>query len=429
MNVIKIKDLNKKFNIDKGKYTTLKEKILNFGKSDSREFWALKNVSLNIIKGETVGLIGRNGSGKSTLLKIMTKILYPTSGSMLIEGRVSSLLELGAGFHPDFTGRENIYMNASILGLSKREIDLRLNEIITFSELGEFIDRPVRVYSSGMYMRLAFSVAISVDPDILLIDEVLAVGDSAFQSKCFNKIKELKGQGKTIVIVTHDNGVVEKLCDKAVWLHEGEIREIGIPKVILVKYMTVLSEMENDRLLEQELIYEKSTESEQRQSINEADNDPVLKNRWGNKIIEIQNVELLDHSGKPRKNFICGDPMDINIYYKVNKTYENAVFGIGIFTPDNICCYGTNTYVDKFSLNNMPNKGVIKFKIENLTLVSGEYLIDVAVHKDNGEPYDYQTKQYKFQVSSEIFDTGVARQSHTWEVIGVKENAQNEHSV
>lgn len=412
MSVIQVNNLSKKFRIQNGKYTTLKEKLIFWGKSKQEEHWALKNVSLHIHKGETIGLMGRNGSGKSTLLKILSKILFPSSGNMSISGRVSSLLELGAGFHPDFTGLENIYMNASILGLSKREIDSKLKEIIEFSELHEYIDRPVRIYSSGMYMRLAFSIAISVDPDILLIDEVLAVGDTAFQNKCMNKIKELKGQGITIVIVTHDNGVIEKLCDKAVWLHQGELVEIGRPKDVINKYLVALSDMENARLQQEDQASDRQSEIE----VPSVSEHQSTENRWGNRHIEITSLRLLDPNGQPRKSFSCGSPLEIEIAYRVNKENEDVVFGIGMFTPDNICCYGTNTYIDKWEMTGLGQEGKVYCRIEKLSLVPGEYLLDVAIHKDNGEPYDYWSRQFRFQVNSDVQDTGIARQFHTWAI-------------
>ena len=203
-NAIEVRNVYKKFKIEYDKSNTLKEKMIFWKKGKVEYHEVLKDISLNIKKGETVALIGTNGSGKSTLLKLMTRIIFPNSGTIEKDGKLTSLLELGAGFHPDFTGRENIYFNASIFGLSRKEIDNRIDEIIEFSELGEFIDNPIRTYSSGMYMRLAFSVAINVDADILLIDEILAVGDQHFQDKCYRKLEELRDSGKTIVIVTHN---------------------------------------------------------------------------------------------------------------------------------------------------------------------------------------------------------------------------------
>ncbi len=229
----------KSFNIYYDKANSLKEKLLfwNRNKKETRE--VLKDINLTIKNGEAVGLIGVNGSGKSTLLKLMTKIIYPNKGKVTTNGKLTSLLELGAGFHQDFTGRENIYFNASIFGLSKKEIDERIDDIIAFSELGEYIDNPVRTYSSGMYMRLAFAVAINVDADILLVDEVLAVGDMHFQDKCIEKMKELKSQGKTMVFVTHSLNVVKDFCNRAIWIDEGVVRADGKPEKVIDEYIKV----------------------------------------------------------------------------------------------------------------------------------------------------------------------------------------------
>ncbi len=236
---ISVIDVKKSFKLFYEKPTTLKERLVFWNKKKSDEHEVLKNINLNIKKGETVALIGTNGSGKSTLLKLMTKIIYPTTGKIITNGKLTSLLELGAGFHQDFTGRENIYFNAAIFGLTKKEIDERLEDIIEFSELGEFIDSPVRTYSSGMYMRLAFSVAINVEADILLIDEILAVGDQHFQDKCFEKLKELKNSNKTIVIVSHSLGAVKLLCDRAVWLFNGEVKMDGKTNDVIDEYLKV----------------------------------------------------------------------------------------------------------------------------------------------------------------------------------------------
>lgn len=238
-NVIEVKNLTKFFKLYYDKANTLKERLVFWNKSKMEKKVVLKNISLNVKKGETVALIGTNGSGKSTLLKLMTRIIYPNEGEVSIHGKLTSLLELGAGFHPDFTGRENIYFNASIFGLTAAEIDERVLDIINFSELGELIDTPVRTYSSGMYMRLAFSVAINVDAEILLIDEILAVGDQHFQDKCFAKLEELKNSGKTIVIVSHSLGSVQKLCDRAVWIYNGEIRMDGKTSDVIEEYLKV----------------------------------------------------------------------------------------------------------------------------------------------------------------------------------------------
>ena len=239
---ILVKNVSKDFKLYYDKANTLKEKILFFSKKNKSKdsiHHVLKNLNLEIKKGESVALIGTNGSGKSTLLKLMTKIIYPNKGKIITNGKLTSLLELGAGFHDDFTGRENIYFIASIFGLTRKEIDEKVNEIIEFSELKDFIDNPVRTYSSGMYMRLAFSVAINVQAEILLIDEILAVGDKHFQEKCFTKLKELKNSGKTIVIVTHNMDQVKQFCDRAVWLYKGEIKMDGNVDEVLEKYLEI----------------------------------------------------------------------------------------------------------------------------------------------------------------------------------------------
>lgn len=239
---IKVTHVSKDFKLYYDKANTLKEKILFFSKKNREKsdiLHVLKDINLTIHKGESVALIGTNGSGKSTLLKLMTKIIYPNKGKITTHGKLTSLLELGAGFHDDFTGRENIYFNASIFGLTRSEIDAKVDEIIEFSELQDFIDNPVRTYSSGMYMRLAFSVAINVQAEILLIDEILAVGDQHFQEKCFNKLKELKKSGKTIVIVTHSMNQVKQFCDRAVWLYKGEVHMDGKVDNVLEEYLKV----------------------------------------------------------------------------------------------------------------------------------------------------------------------------------------------
>ena len=236
-NAIEIKHVTKSFKIYYDKASTLKEHLLFWKRNESELYTALKDINLDIKKGETVGLIGVNGSGKSTLLKLMTKIIYPTKGEIITHGKLTSLLELGAGFHQDFTGRENIYFNAAIFGLTKQEIDKRLDDIIEFSELGEFIDNPVRTYSSGMYMRLAFSIAINVDAEILLIDEILAVGDQHFQEKCFNKLQELKESDKTIVIVSHSLDQIENLCTRAIWINNGLVEMDDTPSKVIPEYL------------------------------------------------------------------------------------------------------------------------------------------------------------------------------------------------
>ena len=265
-NAIEVRDVQKHFKVYKDKGHMLRERLIHISRNKYEMREVLRGISFDVKKGESVGLIGKNGCGKSTTLKLLTKILRPNGGTIDIQGRVCSLIELGAGFHPDMSGRENIYINASIFGIKAKEVDQRLNDIIRFSELEEFIDNPVRTYSSGMYMRLAFSVAINVDADILLIDEILAVGDNAFQTKCFNKLKSLKDQGTTIVIVSHALGQVERLCDRAIWIDEGLIRDDGPARKVCKEY---LEKMEESRLERAELEYRMELEEQKRRAAEE----------------------------------------------------------------------------------------------------------------------------------------------------------------
>lgn len=245
-NAIEVKNIHKSFKVFLDKSTSLKERALFWKRNKYEIRPVLNDISFSVKKGEAIGLIGHNGCGKSTTLKLLTKIIYPDSGSVELKGRVSALIELGAGFHPDMSGRENIYTNAAIFGLTKKEIDKKVQDIIAFSELEEFIDNPVRTYSSGMYMRLAFAVAINVDADILLIDEILAVGDAAFQAKCFNKLKEIKAAGTTIVIVSHALGQIEAICERTIWIDKGMIRQEGEPKSVHLSYMQYVEQKQNE---------------------------------------------------------------------------------------------------------------------------------------------------------------------------------------
>ncbi len=402
--VIRVENVEKGFKVYTDKGYTLKEKLLFFRQRNSyTRYEVLKGISLEIKKGEVVGLIGHNGCGKSTLLKLMTKIIYPDKGEIRIKGKVSSLLELGAGFHPDMTGRENIYTNASIFGLTKKEIDVRLDEIIKFSELEEFIDSPVRTYSSGMYMRLAFSVAINVDADILLIDEILAVGDARFQAKCFNKMLELKKKGITIVIVSHDLGSIERLCNRAIWIEKGLIKDEGDPRGITMKYLTNIMN-KNEKIQSKDI---------------EESNIKNSENRTGNFDVLIKNIEILDpKTRKTKKVFNTEDSMIIKIDYE-RKKFEitQIVVGFAIYRVDGIHCYGTNTFVDNLEQAQLKNSGSIEINIEELQLIPSEYFIDVAFHDEYGVPYDDITKAKKINIFSNIKDQGIFRIKHKFKSI------------
>ncbi|WP_138755242.1 ABC transporter ATP-binding protein [Paenibacillus sinopodophylli] len=430
MDVIKVTDVTKSFKVFKERSSTLKDRIIFRRKNKFESFLALDNVSLTIQKGETVGLIGRNGSGKSTLLKLLTGILYPDAGDINMTGKVSSLLELGAGFHPDFTGRENIFMNAAILGLSKKQIKSKLNDIIKFSELQEYIENPVRSYSSGMYMRLAFSVAIMVEPDILLIDEVLAVGDAAFQQKCMEQLMKLKSKGTTIVFVSHDLGAMEKLCDRVVWINKSKIVADGKPKRMIDKYLTFLGDEENKRLIREEeesthvvVNEDKAVENVNSEQQINVESQEISENieyetvdRWGNRQIEIVDVMFTDENNNKKIGFMSGDYMKVIMKYKINQKVDSPIFGLGIHTIDHINCYGTNTFIDQYSLGeiNEHHRGEISFNIASLDLVSNTYLVTAAVHDINGNQYDYHDKRFSFKVSSTVNDVGIAKLKHFW---------------
>ncbi len=417
--VISVKNVEKSFKIYSDKGHTLKERLLFFKQRNSyTRHEVLKGVTLEIERGEVVGLVGHNGCGKSTLLKLMTKIIYPDKGKIEINGKISSLLELGAGFHPDMTGRENIYTNASIFGLTKKEIDGRLDEIIEFSELEEFIDSPVRTYSSGMYMRLAFSVAINVDADILLIDEILAVGDARFQAKCFNKMLELKKREITIVIVSHDLGSIERLCNRAVWIENGKIRDEGIPHDIVAEYLDdIMNKDKNEKIKikDQSKVndQEKKKEVFEEKNIEKEEKKKKDKNRTGNKDIEIINIKLLNEKNEVSDTYNSEDKLKIKVKYKKNnEKLKDSVFGFGIFRNDGLNCYGTNTFIDNFEKIKIQDEGIVEVDIESIQLLEGKYYLDIAFHDEYGKPYDYIRKANFFTVYSILKDTGIFRINH-----------------
>ncbi|MCM3261596.1 ABC transporter ATP-binding protein [Paenibacillus lautus] len=409
MNAISIRNLSKSFKLYHDKPTTLKERALFLKRKTYTELKILENINIDIKKGEMIGLIGHNGSGKSTLLKLLTQIIYPDSGEIEIKGRVSSLLELGAGFHPDFTGIENIYMNASIFGLTKADIDEKKEDIIAFSELGEFIHNPVRTYSSGMYMRLAFAVAINIEPDILLVDEVLAVGDASFQRKCLNRIKQLKSANKTIVLVTHDHAIVERMCDRAIWLHQGKVREDGHPKDVVNSYLAYLANKDREiELQQQEAVNESETKANET-----AINNVEEEKRWGNKDVEITSVKIINKSES--EIFVTEEPATIEIQYVNHINTKSAIFGFAIHTIDKIRVYGTNTQLEPLD-DELPKTGTLVVEFPEFNLVEGDYIIDVAVHDDTGLMFDYRMDILRIRVVSTVHDVGVCRIPHSWSI-------------
>ncbi|HJZ77212.1 MAG TPA: ABC transporter ATP-binding protein [Vicinamibacterales bacterium] len=394
-------------------------------------FPALTDVSLTVPKGSTYGVIGRNGSGKSTALKLVAGITKPTSGVVRVQGRISALIELGAGFHPEISGRENVFINGIMLGLSKREIQQRFDDIVDFAELREFIDAPVKTYSSGMYMRLGFAVAIHVDPDVLLVDEVLAVGDEGFTHKCLDKFAEFRRRNKTILLVTHSLNLVERFCDEALWLDEGRAMTHGDPLRVVGAYLTKVEEGEA-RLLASETARavgdavpatdgpaDPTSDVFQSGQAGPAaapaeDGSRAVEGRWGAREVEITEVAFVDQSGQTTFVFHSGDPMSIRVKVRAAQPTDDFVFGVGLFNADGVCCYGTNTYLEEMTPERLTGDGEATFTIDSLELVEGTYKVDVAVHKRDGYPYDYHRLLYTFRVKSRIHDVGIYRPRHRW---------------
>jgi len=374
-------------------------------------FLALDKVSFTVEKGETFGIIGSNGAGKSTLLKIIAGTLRATYGKVVVDGRISALIELGAGFHPEISGRENIYINGIMLGLSKKEMQRRFDDIVRFAELEEFIEHPIKTYSTGMYLRLGFAIAINVDPDVLLIDEIISVGDEAFGRKCLDKIKEFQWRNKTILIVSHALGMIKTLCDQAVLLKKGRITQIGDPRMVIDAYLSDVAEKE-----ERELSRLHSQTLEKYALTDEAPFHATgyRKKRWGSRNIEIREVKLLDKNGKEKHIFTSGELMEIRMTIYARKKIKDFVFGIGIFNSGGVSCYGSNTYIEKFAPQEVSGEGMVSFKIKRLDLIEGTYFLDVAAHQIDGTPYDYHRQLYTFRVQSHIDDVGIFRPQHSW---------------
>jgi ABC-type polysaccharide/polyol phosphate transport system ATPase subunit len=365
---------------------------------------ALDDVTLSVDKGQTFGVIGENGSGKSTLLKLIAGIAKPSRGEVRTQGKISALIELGAGFHPEITGRENIFINGIMLGLSKKEISAKFDDIVAFAELEEFIDAPVKTYSSGMYMRLGFAIAINVNPEILLIDEVLAVGDAAFVPKCLDRINDFRRRQKTILFVSHDLNTVGKICDRVAWLKNGRVQLIGEGVRVVDAYLQDVAE-------KQERSFERR---QQEPSAGQTGQDERRENRWGKREIEITRVVLKNARGEEKHVFSPEESLLIEMDICAHELADDFVFGIGVFNSQGICCYGTNTHVEDYEPVSLRGEGKVVCRIEKLSLINGTYYLDVAVHKQDGYPYDYHRSLYSFLVSSTCRDVGIGRLDHGW---------------
>ena len=407
---IDVRDLVKRFRSEflRQDYSTWKTLFIKpFTRKTARDYvTVLDGITFSVQRGQTVAIIGQNGSGKSTLLKILAGIYKPDQGSVSVHGRVSSLIELGAGFHPEFTGRENIVINGTILGLTKREIADRMEGIIAYAGLGDYIDAPVRTYSSGMYVRLGFSVAVNVDPDVLLVDEVLAVGDEAFSYKCEDKINEFRRKGKTIIMVTHDLGAVEKYANEVIWLDGGCIAGRGAPKRVIDAYRQKVAAAED--------IIRREIEAEEE--------DLSTKARWGDGDVIIEKVRVLDGQNQPRAVFETGDALTVEMDYRVVSPTEDLVFGVAFHNSDGVLCYGVNTYQERMELGQPPRLGTVRFETQRLDLLSGSYTLDVAAHAHTGRAYDYITQAAGFAMRSFLTEDGVFRPPHKWRILPLEKS-------
>lgn len=351
--VVEAANVSKKFRLYKERNHSLKATVMRGKRAVSEDFWALRDVSFEVYRGETFGLIGENGSGKSTMLKCLTKILRPEVGSVSVSGKVSALLELGAGFHPELSGRENVFLNGAILGLSQGELRRRFDEIVEFAGIQRFIDEPVRNYSSGMYVRLGFSVAINVDPDVLLCDEVLAVGDENFQRKCNEKFAELKRSGKTIILVSHALGSVQTMCDRVAWFDSGRLREIGRPNDVISHYS---SAVQVDRTLDEE-----------------------GHTRWGSGEGKITGAELVDDNGRRSNRVRSGDRVTLRIHFDMQQPLERPIFAVSIKTVEGFVVSAPTSRDSDFAGDRLAGRGVAELTFDPLPLLPGTYDISVTL--------------------------------------------------
>ena len=407
--VIDVRNIKKKFRVYSDGSTSLKERLLFRSRRKYENRWVLKGISFQVRKGEAIGLIGENGCGKSTTLKMLTRILYPDEGEISMKGRVSSLIELGAGFHQDLSGRENIFTNASIFGLSREEIGRRLDRIIAFSELEKYIDNPVRTYSSGMYMRLAFAVAINVNADILLIDEILAVGDAAFQAKCFKRLQEIKSAGTTIVIVSHSLSQIEQICERSIWIENGLIRMEGKPREVHPHYMEYMTAKNQERM-ELELKQAEETEQED-DSVPSAEKD---QKRWGSKEARMDRVTVLDRNGKEKCCFAPDEAFTVRIEYSADELLSDAVIGLAIYRSDETYIYGTNTLIDMSQPVTLSRKGTVDLIVDSLPVSNGSYTIDLALHRPDGFNYDFWKEACMLSVADRRQTPGIIYLPHSW---------------
>jgi ABC-type polysaccharide/polyol phosphate transport system ATPase subunit len=399
--------------------SALLEGSLVRGLSPEEAIVALSDVSFEVAKGEAFGLIGSNGSGKSTLLKLVAGMLRPDSGTVAVDGRVAALIELGAGFHPEISGRENVYINGAVLGLSRREVDQRLDSIVDFSGLEDFIDEPVKTYSSGMYVRLGFAVAIHTAPDVLLVDEVLAVGDEAFAHRCLRKIEELLASGRTLLLVSHSLSLMEGICDRLLWLDRGKAQMVGEPRRVADAYREAVAEEEGRRHREEKEREEGTAGENSRAGAIEstAVDSSDGSRRWGSRQAEITAVRLLV-AGEERYHLKSGEPATLELTVEARERLDDFVFGVALSTPRGDEVWGTNTDLEGWRPERLEGSARVRVEIPALQLAAGEYVVDVAVHSREGAPYDYRKGALSLSVTAPSAAIGVYRPPHQWRFDG-----------
>lgn len=408
-------------NARKRHFSTLKSALVGGAKralTTSQAFTALADISFAVRKGTTVAVIGANGSGKSTLLKVLAGILKPTSGRVEVDGRVAALLELGAGFHPEISGRENIVINGIMLGLGRREIERRIPEIIRFAELEDFIDAPVKTYSSGMYVRLGFSVAVAVEPDVLLVDEVLAVGDEAFSHRCIDRFHDLKRRGRTVLVVTHALELAETLADEILFLEDGRLVTQGPPRETIDGYRArVAGDAEAPAVSAVEPSAVETSASGALDPVPGPEPDTWRPRRWGNRRVEIESVTLTAATGENALLW-TGEPLVITVELHAHEPQVDFVIGIALHARDGRLAYGTNTDIERFRPERLEGRSRVRVIFPTLLLLEGSYALDVAVHTRDGNAFDYHRACRVLTVRSRVRDHGVARLEHRWELTG-----------
>jgi ABC-2 type transport system ATP-binding protein len=405
---VEIDGVGKCFHLHHERYTSLKERMIHMGRSHYEDLWALKDVNLEISEGETVGLLGHNGSGKSTLLKCIAGILQPTTGEIRTVGRLAALLELGAGFHPDLSGRENVFLNASLLGLQRREVEKKFDEIVAFSELEHAIDQQVKYYSSGMYVRLGFAVAVNMDPDILLVDEVLAVGDELFQRKCLDRVRQFQREGRTIVFVTHSPDMVRQICDRAAVLDHGDMVAVGLPGEAVRAYREHL--MRRQRYDEATKLEPVSEQDQLEAPASDHEEVSVVPSQEGKRTFEvaIRRVTFEYPGSNVRSYVVSGEPLTIRIRYEAVRRVEDVVCGITIYDEKGFILFGLNTDTLGVDLGSIEGSGEIAFMLAEVPLLDGSYPLTIGLHShDEATVYDWSEQRHSFEVMSPTRALGI----------------------